>query len=187
MFTLEIDDLFNGLIGVYAGYFIDDLLWVGHFVVTEHVHVDVGELFLLLVEDALLVSGFREIYLKVLILADVETLSCLVDEEDQSCFLIHYDHTFLQIMKQFFVAITQYGGLDVKHANVVDDSMHDRHVKQLPDETKDALYDNVVREVFAINESLWGRLKYLSSEHKNGTRPKTEVQKAEVHYIICHQ
>ena len=26
MFTLEIDDLLNGLIGVYAGYFIDDLL-----------------------------------------------------------------------------------------------------------------------------------------------------------------
>ena len=26
MFTLEIDDLFNGLVGVHVGYFIDDLL-----------------------------------------------------------------------------------------------------------------------------------------------------------------
>ena len=99
-------DLLNWFILINFLYAINDFLRVVNAIITKYIHVNEGELLLENVDYSFflkVVLSFALIFVthlrKALVLKDVETFRCLVDEEHQPRLLIHYDHSLLQVIE----------------------------------------------------------------------------------------
>ena len=106
VFALEKYDLLNRFILINFLYAINDFLRVANAIITKYIHVNKGELLLENVDYSFflkVVLSFALIFVthlrKALVLKDVKSLRCLVDEENQPSLLIHYNHSLLQVIE----------------------------------------------------------------------------------------